>query len=516
MKKTIIFSLLLFGAVIGNAQNQNISQGNIFDGEPFLAVNPQNSKHIVVAWMGYQWLNQIQINIKISQDAGNTWSNEITIPHMKNGYTSADPSMIFDNNGNLYLCYIDFKTTKDSGSVVVRKSTDGGYTWSQPSVVVSVQDDAPRIPIDRPWISIDTLSGNLFVTTMNAKGALPDYHPYFFVSTDDNASWSSFRTLDTTGWLSGNLIPQPMPTNCVSSAGVFYAAYPSYVSSQNILPQFILAQSATGGSSFNYSTLYASANSGVGDSLAKSGYLLRCNPADANHLAFFMLQKNGQDGANVMMLESFDAGNSWGAPQQVNDDIGTRLQDMIWASFDKDGDIVVTWRDRRNGTNDTYQTHYEFYAAVKPSGASQFNTNFAISDIIIPYDTILASSGNDFMCNQVINDTAYAVWGDTRDGKLNIWMQKFTTSGQLLSLQNLANSNHNTFAYPNPAIDAIYIESSFEKGNLTVFSIEGKEIIRIDNYVSKQKININNLPKGLYFYVLTTENKEIKGQFIKE
>ena len=516
MKKLFI---LLIISVLGNfvnAQNQNISQGNVFDGEPFIAVNPNNSKHIVVAWMGYQWLNQIQINIKVSQDAGNSWSNEITIPHLRSSFTSADPSMVFDNNGNLYLSYIDYKLTKDSGVVAVCKSTDGGYTWSSPSVVVSVQDDAPRIPIDRPWISIDTLSGNLYVTTMNAKGAYPDYHPYFFVSTDDNTTWSSFRTLDDTGWLSGNLIPQPMPTHSVSANGTFYAAYPSYVPSQNILAQYILAQSTDAGSTFGYSSLYASANAGVGDSLAKSGYLLRCDPSDANHLAFFMLQKNGADGANVMITESFDGGSSWSIPQQINDDTGTRLQDMLWASFDKDGDIVVTWRDRRNGTNDTYQTAYQFYAAVKPSGATQFNANFPVSDMVIPFDTLLNGNGNDFMCNQVVNDTVYAVWGDTRNSKLNIWMQKFTTSGQLLSLQNIAENLSQVNVFPNPAKEYIRLNSTFANAEVLVFSAEGKKVMEITHYQTNQKIDISYLPQGVYFFKLSNGKKEIKGKFVKQ
>jgi hypothetical protein len=516
MKNILTLLLLLSTTFLLFAQNQNLSQGNVFEGEPYMVIDPNNSKHIVVAWMGFEWLNQVQINIKISEDAGNTWSNEIKLPHLKSNYTSADVSMAYDNNNNLYIAYIDYKQTKDSGEVIVRKSSDGGYTWSPPKTVVSVQDDTPRIPIDRPWLSIDTLTGYLYLTTMNAKGAQPDYHPYFFVSTDGNTSWSTFRTLDTAGWLSGNFIPQPMPTHCVSSNGIFYAVYPSYEPSQYILPQYIFAKSTNGGTTFNYSSLYASSNAGVGDSLAKSGYLLRCDPSDTNHLVFLMLQKSGTDPSNVIMFESYNSGNTWSVPQKVNDDNGTSLQDMLWASFDKDGDLLVTWRDRRNGANNTYKTSYEFFAAVKPSGSSLFNANFPVSDMIIPYDSILEKSGNDFMCNQIINDTAYAVWGDNRNGKLNIWFQKFTVTGQLLSLQNLANSNQNAFVYPNPVSNQLIINSPFTIATLNIYSIDGKIVFSKSNYINKQKININKFPNGIYFYQLISENKEIKGKFMVE
>ena len=517
MKLFSPFLILLSLAFHSIAQNQNISQGNVFDGEPFIAINPHNSNHIVVAWMGYEYLQKIKINIKISEDGGNTWSNEITLPHLQLNYTSADPSIVYDNNGNIYICYIDYKLTKDEGKVIVRKSIDGGYTWSSASTVVSIQDDAPRIPIDRPWVSIDTsgtsTDGNLYVTTMNAHGAFPDYHPYFFVSTDDNITWSSLRNLDNTNWLSGNLIPQPMPTNIVSSTGIFYAVYPSYKVSQNVLPQYILASSSDGGNTFNYSSVFASANSGVNDSLEKSAYTLVSNPSNPNHLAFVYPQKSGTDPADVFLIESFDAGISWTSPLRINDDNGNRLQDMAWASFDIDGDLVITWRDRRNGTNDTYETDYEFYASVKTNGTNQFGSNFILSNSIIPYDTILAESGNDFMCNKILNDTIYSVWSDNRSGTLNVWFQKNSITGELLSIQNIT-SNNRINIYPNPSANTIQIKHSLDCVELQIFSLEGKLILTNPNYHSNEKVFIEKLPKGIY--VCTLNNGQFSSSFVKK
>ncbi len=516
MKTATLFFLLFFFNFQLVAQNQNISQGNVFDGEPFIAINPHNSQHIIVAWMGYEYLQKVKIKIKVSEDGGITWSNETTLPHLQLNYTSADPSIVFDNNGNIYLCYIDYKLTKDEGKVVVRKSVDGGYTWSSPTTVVSIQDDAPRIPIDRPWISIDTsgtsTNGNLYVTTMNAHGAIPDFHPYFFVSTDDNSTWSSLRNLDGGNWLSGNLIPQPMPTNTVSSNGIFYAIYPSYKISQNVLPQYILATSIDGGNSFNYSSAFASANSGVNDSLAKSSYVLISDPSNSNHLAFVFLQKNGNDPADVFMIESFDNGFTWSSPLLVNDDNSNRLQDMVWASFDVDGDLVISWRDRRNGDNNTYETDYEFYATAKSHGSNQFDSNFLLSNSVIAYDTILAENGNDFMCNRVLNDTIYSVWSDTRNGSLNVWYQKTSTAGELLIIKSITSSK--VSIYPNPASHIIQIKHSLINAKLEVFSLEGKLIIMNPNYSSNENILIENLPKGRYVYTLN--NGEYSGSFIKK
>ncbi|VAX17398.1 hypothetical protein MNBD_IGNAVI01-1196 [hydrothermal vent metagenome] len=52
MKIIFIIISLLFLSVSSFPQNQNLSDGNIFDGEPFIAVDPLNPQHMVVAWTG--------------------------------------------------------------------------------------------------------------------------------------------------------------------------------------------------------------------------------------------------------------------------------------------------------------------------------------------------------------------------------------------------------------------------------------------------------------------------------
>ncbi len=47
--------------MISFGQNQNISLGNVFDGEPYITINPNNSQHMVVAWMGYKFGENVVI-----------------------------------------------------------------------------------------------------------------------------------------------------------------------------------------------------------------------------------------------------------------------------------------------------------------------------------------------------------------------------------------------------------------------------------------------------------------------
>lgn len=527
MKRTII---LLMGVVLPSlllAQNTNISNGYVFDGEPYLAINPNNSQHMVVAWMGFLMPNQFVIKTKASFNGGQTWSVANYAPNTNPAYGSADPSLAFDAAGNVFLCYIDYDVAIDSGSVYIRKSIDGGLSWGTPVEVINAHSDPGKYPIDRPWISIDnsggTYNGNIYITTMHPRvfGYLPPpYHPYFMRSINGGNSFEPWVYLDAVGWLTGNYISQPMPVNTVSSDGVLYAAYPSWLTSQNVYPQYILTSSSDGGSTFNYkSILTLSGNTPFNDSLAKKGYILRSNPNNPDHLIFTLLLKNYGDG-DVFFMESFNSGNTWSGLTRVNDDpIGNnRMQDLMWADFDLDGDLIVTWRDRRNAPDSTYTTSSEIWGAFRHKDSLHFSPNFLISDAQPSYDTILASAGNDFMCVEFRNDTINAVWGDTRSGRLNIYFQRISFDGTTVSTQQISSEIIPLLKVsPNPASDFIRVETKKIK-QISIYDTFGKELLLIDNPVAKDEmtLNIKEFPSGNYILRICSENGIQTRKIIKK
>jgi hypothetical protein len=518
MKKIFLIIIILFCSIWSFAQNQNISNGNIFDGEPSIAINPLNSQHMIVAWMGYFQFTKIYIKTKVTFDGGHTWSSLNSIPHTNAMYGSADPSLAFDNSGNVFLSFIDFNKNSDSGAVFVVKSSDGGLTWGNPVEVINANSDTQK-PIDRPWISIDTSGGindgNIYINSMppNVFGYLPPpYHPYFISSTDGCNSFNQWKYLDTTNWLAGNLIRSPMATNCVSSNGTFYAIYPSYVYSQNPLAQFIVASSSDAGHSFSYHTVFSSTTN-VSDTLAKKGYLILSDPTNSDHLVFAYLDIPYGD-IDVFICESFDAGVSWGNPIRVNDDSisNNRMQDLLWGDFDNDGDIVFTWRDRRNGTDSTYETAYEIWGAYKNKDSVNFSSNFRISDTLIAYDTILAYSGNDFMCVKLTNDTLNAVWGDTRNGKLNIWFQRMQVNNNITSIYQKHNEEINVVnIYPNPTSSMFTIEGKDIK-NILIYNALGEVV---GEYGKTNLIDLSHFANGNYFIKIKTKNGIVSKKIFK-
>jgi hypothetical protein len=66
------------------------------------------------------------------------------------------------------------------------------------------------------------------------------------------------------------------------------------------------------------------------------------------------------------------------------------------------------------------------------------------------------------------------------------------------SIESWSNSNEHLFVYPNPATDFIIINNS-ENKDWTIINALGQLVI--DKPKSNNRINITNLPNGLYYLV---------------
>lgn len=522
-----LLGLWLFGAPSLSGQNSNLSNGIVFDGEPYLALNPDDAQHIVVAWMS--WINftdNFKIKTKSSFDGGKTWSPTVELPHIEMGYTSADPSLDFNDKGDVFACYIDFTGTTPpvEGAVVICKSEDGGLTWDSPRPVINTEFDGSKWPIDRPWMKIDKSNGlyqgHIYVTTMNLNRTNTPFNPYLSVSSDDGNTFST-RYLDTVGWLAGGINPLPVCSPTISSTGVFYASYPSFTLTQNPFAQNFLVSSSNGGLTIDHKPLnfYDTPNNTSQYPSAKKAPLLIGNPANDKHLAFIFLSAIHGD-LDLFLTESRDEGSTWTAPERVNDDpiANNRMQDLIWGDFDSDGDLIISWRDRRNGTDSTYQTPSEIWAAFRSKDSPAFDPNFQITSQRVSYDPVLESAGNDFMCVKLETDTINAVWGDARGGKLNIWFQSLAIDGVIITSSNIvSNETVTPEIYPNPASTTLSVRSN-SVSKVIIYAPDGEKMMEEVNQGSRStmKIDMQSLPAGLYVIVMTTAKGTISKKMIKQ
>ncbi len=505
------YTLLVFLiSFYGETQNINVSNGNVFEGEPYLAIDPSNPQHLVAAWMGFKVGQGIVIKSTYSNDGGGTWSVANELPHIAGALGAADVSLEYDSNGNLFICYIDYDNQNfTQGDVLVRKSTDGGATWGNPVSAISIADCPNQLCVDRPWMAIDKSGGvndgAIYVTSINANQptfVVPPYHSYLSVSSDGGASFSAPRFVDTTNFLVGS-INQAATSPVVGSDGTFYATYPSYDVSQSPFAHIYLASSTTLGADLTHANAYTVMIPGTSDPYAKKAGHLMSDPSDPQHLALLLLGDQSGDG-DVFFMETYDAVN-WSTPVRINDDpIGNgKLQDLIWGEFNENGDLAVCWRDRRNASANGYQTETEIYGVVRYKDSTNFEPNFPISSQQVAHDVVLEGSGNDFMNVRFVGDTIYAVWGDVRSGSLKIYLNKTSVATGISSTQTIYTDDNLLSIYPNPTHDFFTIKEFDKLENCALFDASGQRIQAIQSASTP----VETLPSGTYFVRFTSNGK---------
>lgn len=517
---TFTFAFLSFG------QNINVSGVNVFDGEPYLTIDPNNTQHLVAAWMGAQFGQKVTIKSSYSTDGGLTWSTPIWQQHQVANNSSADVSLGYDLNGNLYMAYIDYDNENfTNGGIFVRKSLDGGQSWGPAVEAISSLDCPNKLCVDRPWMVIDRtggpLDGTIYVTSMNADQptlVTPPYNPYLAVSTDNGNTFSVPRYLDTLNYYAGNIITQPMPSPTVTADGTFMAIYPSYEPvAQGPFAHLYLAKSTNAGLDIDHLNAYTGTGNAISNPLLKKGSLFRSNPADPAHLAYFFLKETSGD-VDIYFMESLNGGVSWTAQQRINQDpVGTgKLQDLVWADFDLDGDLAVCWRDRRNASTTGYDVPTEIYCAVRDKDSVNFSPDFALTDNQISHDIVLEGKGNDFMNVQFLNDTVYAVWGDVRTGSLSIYLNKTAIGSGTTSVTTIfQETTSEPVIYPNPSSEMIRLTTPAKTERYTIYDQHGKPVFKGKKF-PPEGLDIHRLSNGTYTLLLETKEWQRSTTFIKE
>jgi hypothetical protein len=168
--------------------------------EPGIAVNPENPKQVVAVF-------QDNAHAAYSRDAGETWQLAEGVD-AKNYRVSGDVSIVFDNQGHAFVCYIAFDKLgtfnywahgATRNGIFVRRSLDGGKTWEADHIPVAEQPTAEGIPFeDKPYIVADNskskFAGNLYVGW--TRWRLTDSQMVISRSTDDGKTWSKPVEID--------------------------------------------------------------------------------------------------------------------------------------------------------------------------------------------------------------------------------------------------------------------------------------------------------------------------------
>jgi len=322
--------------------------------EPAIAVNPNNPEQVVgVAgpWAAY------------STDGGRTFT--AVRPAGENGRSGGDPSLTFDDKGQLFYSFLSIQRNGLPGywghgpganGIYVRRSADGGKTWDAgPVAIIAWKGDEAEVKLeDMPRIWADTQAksphrGNLYIAWIEWQ--IDKSIVLFSRSTDSGKSWSTPQRISTKAGY-----PRDDNGAVVGIIGTVAPDGTQYIVWNEGL-NVTMTVSHDGGKSFEPSRPifdvgppYFGGAAGIPGVPRAMGF-----PQvglDGKRGTLYVTWSDFRNGdVDVFVSRSTDRGRTWTRPMRVNDDPVHSGADQFlqWMAVDPvDGSISVQFYDRRD------------------------------------------------------------------------------------------------------------------------------------------------------------------------
>jgi len=423
--------------------NVDVSQLRGNESEEAIAVNPTNPKNVVIV----SNLDSLPAGMfkGVSFDGGKTWKTSIIGDNDNLKDACCDPSLSFDNFGNLFLTYL-YNT---ENFIPVALSTNGGRDFNIIANILKPDSSSSNTSnekglfrfVDQPTI---TAAANEAWVVFNAGGpimaagarvagfnqvAVAD-----FASTEQVVPGTNNCTYgDVAIGPAGQVLNVCTLTETGSGGGrLFVSLHPPGMDGTFGNSVFV-ADSHIGGFHFIPAQIDRSIDAEPSLAWDRSG-----KTHNGRVYLIYTFNFTNQDN-NTDIEESFsdDQGATWSPPVRVNDDPGKNSQFNPAVAVDQtSGNLAVTWYDCRNdlglgGPGDTNNgspnDDAQFWGAFSTDGGLMFTKNIQIS--AGASNSHVSGNGIDFgdYTNVAFEaGVAHATWsdnsnstGDNPDGTLH-------------------------------------------------------------------------------------------------
>jgi hypothetical protein len=329
----------------------------------------------------------------VSTDGGATFGGNFLVDTQASsgGAFAGDTAVAVDDAGNLYAGCQDYASGGlGTNYVLLGHSKDKGQTWSEFERV--------NQSLDKPWLGA-TRDGTVLLTWLGNPGGMKR-------STDYGVTWEPTISL--------GYINHGTTVSFASANDLVHVAYNTR------------EDTVTYRRSRDRATSFESARN-----LAELGYPCRapCSPrshpivgADADPTgqvvaitwASRLSHPDAEGDDDVWVIVSYDAGETFGDPIRVNDNLNASRQFQPWAAVDGYGAVHVVWTDLRDkGQNATY-----YARMVDPEVG--FEANVEVSDETGSPASFLGDyKGIDIQGRDVV-----VVWTDTRNDSGDIYFAR--------------------------------------------------------------------------------------------
>jgi hypothetical protein len=378
--------------------NVDVSQRHLNESEEAIAVNPTNPNNVVIFTnVGHREAGLTAgMFLGVSFDGGATWSRRLVGNFDNLGDACCDPSLAFDEFGNLFMTYL-YQT---ENQVPVALSTDGGLTFSVISNIVAPPKstatkaagdnrglfrfvDQPTITAARGevWV-IFNAGGPLFATgaPVTGLGQVGAFFQGEVVPGTNNCTYGDIA-IGPAG--------QVMQTCTLTESGqgggkVFVNVDADGLGPANFGGRVFVAETHVGGFDFIAPQPDRSVDAEAGLAWDRSGGA----HSGRVYLIYTKEQKNESDDTDIYVRYSDNDGSTWSAGIRVNDDSTANSQFLPKIALDEaTGNIAAVWYDSRadlgtGGAGDTdgvANDDAQLWGAFSTTSGTSFGSNMQIS-----------------------------------------------------------------------------------------------------------------------------------------
>jgi hypothetical protein len=372
--------------------NVDISRRHTNESEEAIAVNPTNPNNIVeVSNVDFPDAGMLE---GVSFDGGQTWTTKLIGSGDNLGDACCDPSLSFDQYGNLFLTYL-FNV---EDTLPVALSTDGGLSFH---LIANISGIAKRNEtgserakglfrfVDQPtitaaegevWVVVN-VGGPMgaFGARVTGLGQVGDFSTDEVVPGTNNCTYG-----DVSIGPDGQVMQVCTLTESGQGGGkLFVNVDPDGLGAAGFGDRVFVTDTHVGGFDFIPPQPDRSVDAEPGLAWDRIG-----GPhAGRVYLVYTHEIRNEKDDTDIEVRHSDDGGATWSAPVRVNDDATTNSQFLPKISLDPTtGKIAVVWYDSRadlgtGGAGDTDgvpDDDAQFWGAFSSDGET-FSPNIQIS-----------------------------------------------------------------------------------------------------------------------------------------
>lgn len=340
---------------------------------PALCLDP--GQHVHVVWQDQQSGN-FEIYHKKSSNMGNTWSATHRLTYSSD--PSETPDIDISSGGAIYVVWSD--SSSGNGDIYLKKSTDGGNTWSALNRLTWNNGDSRN-----PKVKVDS-GGTLHVAWQDKTPG--NFEIFYRRSTNGGTNWSALNRLTYT---SGNSYH---PSLSAGGDGRVHMLW------DDVTPgnaEIYYKNSSDNGVSWPGAQrlTYTSGNSWACDVMVKSS---------ANIHVFWSDLTPGN--AEIYHKRSTNVGSTWLSPQRLTWNSKGSWSACAWE--DTIGQIHLVWHDFSPGNAEIYHKN------SSDGGATWIGT-----------ERLTWNSGESSRPRIVISnvDCLYVIWQDNSMGNAEIFLK---------------------------------------------------------------------------------------------